>query len=370
MAINANFPTISFEGANPVLAGMNVSKDLLAKALANRIAGVNAQFAAPEKEEELNKARLLNQIYGIQAKYEEPMTQQKLEGLKLGNLHQGLVNQFYAPDMQSQIASRGIHDQLARLQGEKLKYELSHPEQLNPFVKQQLASYASDIAKANEDASNTLKSDAFLNQFQDAYKSSEYKGPSKLGFGGAIPTSGWQAALRPGHDFSPEIMADNAAQNFQASLIPLIKGGKLTNMELQFLGTLKPNRSMTPHAVEQLSNIVRAANERTREYARFLKASATRGVDKDTADALFNMYKEQRPIIDIENRGINQDYANTSLDYLNKDAVNAVMRGEIWEPPVTEGEIQHAMKRKKMTRDQVIKKLKEQGKKIKEEGGF
>lgn len=103
MAINADFPMLTSEQTNPWLAGLGISQDLLAKALANRqsgltnqILGTHAKFAEPTAIQELLKSQLANQQEQVKAKYAEPTAQQALQ-------KSILENKFYAPNMQSQI---------------------------------------------------------------------------------------------------------------------------------------------------------------------------------------------------------------------------------------------------------------------------
>lgn len=100
MAINADFPSITFQGANPFLVGRAASDDSLEKAIANQLAGVKARYAQPMAQNDLLAKELQNQLEGIKAKYAEPNAQQELKKLQQ-------YNQYYAPNIQSEIGLRG-----------------------------------------------------------------------------------------------------------------------------------------------------------------------------------------------------------------------------------------------------------------------
>lgn len=100
MAINPDYPMLSFAQANPFLTGMQFGQQGMQQALS-----FPKELLA--KELENKKANLMNQIYGVQAKYAEPMTQQDLRKAQLMNAYQQQVNQFYGPNIQSEIGLRG-----------------------------------------------------------------------------------------------------------------------------------------------------------------------------------------------------------------------------------------------------------------------
>lgn len=93
MAIDANFPTISFEGANPRLFGQEMSNKLLQQAIANQIAGVQSQYARPMTQNDLLAKQLQNQIAEVTAKYAEPNAQEALKKAQQYNQYYGLGEQ-------------------------------------------------------------------------------------------------------------------------------------------------------------------------------------------------------------------------------------------------------------------------------------
>ena len=113
MPINADFPMLSYDQANPMLKALQSGreqmrnslyfpKELLAKELANK------------------QNEIMNQIYGIQSKYAEPMSQQEL-------LKSQLYNKYYGPNIQSEIASRGAQAGLANEEAQKIRMLRQNP---------------------------------------------------------------------------------------------------------------------------------------------------------------------------------------------------------------------------------------------------
>src|SRR5581483_7657696 len=106
MAINADFPMLTFDQANPWLTGLHKNEELYQKKLEdqknqimNSILGVKQQYAQPTAQQELMAQMLQNKINEAKAKYAEPSEQEELKKLQL-------ANQYYGPNIESEMSQR------------------------------------------------------------------------------------------------------------------------------------------------------------------------------------------------------------------------------------------------------------------------
>jgi hypothetical protein len=127
MAINPDYPAMTWEDANPFQVGLMKSKELLAKQLANqyaqeqnKIAGVKARYEEPLTMQELVSKNLMNRINEIKSRYEEPQQKASLEKALL-------YNKFYGPNIQSEIGLRGAQAGHLGEQSRSLAYARAHP---------------------------------------------------------------------------------------------------------------------------------------------------------------------------------------------------------------------------------------------------
>jgi hypothetical protein len=135
MAINPDYPMLTWEQANPFQTGLMKSKELLAKQLANqyaqeqnKIAGVKARYEEPLSMQELVSKQLMNRIQEIKSRYEEPRQRADLEKALQ-------YNQYYGPNMQSQIGLRGAQAGHYGELNKDLAYARAHPLMQAPETK-------------------------------------------------------------------------------------------------------------------------------------------------------------------------------------------------------------------------------------------
>jgi hypothetical protein len=186
--------------------------------------------------------------------------------------------------------------------------------------------YNSALGNASESAGDATQMTNLIDEFNNAYKASSFKG-ARLG---STASSGWLAP--PFADMSKEQVADSAAQNMQQLVLKLMKTNRLTNYELKFAGGLKLNRSMTPETVQQVGDFLKAKSNRIKEEQPFLTAARDKGVDVQTAQTLWNLYNNQRQVYDFDNHRVNSDSLGTWKSYLSNDAVNSVRSGNPFVP--------------------------------------
>lgn len=184
---------------------------------------------------------------------------------------------------------------------------------------------ANSAAQTDATLGNQLQN--FAQQFQNGYKDSKYTGPSL----GKVPSSGWETSFVPGN-LTPEQITDNASQNAAALVAKLIAGGRVTNYEMQYMNTLKPNRLMTPQAAQMTSDFLIQRAKQMQQLPQFLNAAKNGGVDAPTAQTLWNMYRQQRPVYDFQNRTPNTQFNGSWKDYLNPQAVQAAQSGQNYVP--------------------------------------
>lgn len=317
MVFSFSLPNPTFESTNPRDYMNAVNQNLLAQAIAN-------------------------QTNAVKARYEEPKTLEELTKSRLGNAHQELINKYYGPNIESEIGERNANashlgaetnklnqmlpgELLAQALGNRQKqYNLEATNINSPFNKQYSEDYKKNLQQAILDSQNAQSMDNYIDQFKNAYDKSTYKGTGVFG-SGATPTTGISAGVRSlFHDFTPEQEADTASQNLQRSMISLLKTNRLTNYELKFLENLKLNRSMTPGAVNDLSKYLKAANERVNEYPKFLLEASHRGINPQEAELLFNIYKEQNPVINPKTNKVVESNLNSWQRYLDPEKLKDI----------------------------------------------
>jgi hypothetical protein len=209
--------------------------------------------------------------------------------------------------------------QLARLQGTqglgtKAAQSLSVAEK-----KEDNKEYNKALDTANISAKGANEVNKYLEQFERAYKQlgSQQKGV----LAGRVPAVTSEAQK-----------ADTAAQNIQAGLMVLFKGGRITEKQLEFLGRLKPNRAMNPEAVKSVSDALKAHSTRLAEEQPFLNAAKAKGISAQEAKTLWNMYDVERPAYDYENEKPINENLHSFKEYLTPASLQAANSGEPYAP--------------------------------------
>ena len=210
-----------------------------------------------------------------------------------------------------------------------------NPIQLKGAVAQSEATGKTSVDQWN-DAMNEAQTDANLGnqlsynaqQFQEGYKNSYYKGPTL----GNLPTHGWETAGMPGN-LTSEQQTDNASQNMAAAVAKLTMGGRVTNYEMQFVQSLKPGRFMTPEAAKMTSDFLIQRAQQMQQLPQFLNAAQNQGIDLRTAQNLWNMYRQQRPVYNFQENQPYTQFNGSWRDYLNDpNAIQAAQTGNPYVP--------------------------------------
>jgi hypothetical protein len=71
------------------------------------------------------------------------------------------------------------------------------------------------------------------------------------------------------------------------------------------------------------------------ELPQFLSAAQNQGIDIHTAQSLWNMYRQQRPVYDFGAGKPNTQFDGSWKDYLNPQAAQAVQTGKPYLPVPT-----------------------------------
>lgn len=223
----------------------------------------------------------------------------------------------------------------------------------NPIQYESLKKGATQEASTSVDAWNKAQADAAtssqeannmkaqLQRFQDAYGKSYYTGS----LFGETPTTGkWSAPfsewkdLKTGQDLSQEQLTDNAAQALAGyASHQMFPGQRITNNEFVAAARTKPSRAMNGDAVSSATQFFNAKIQRDNEYQQFMNAARQQGVTSpQTAQAIFQVYNQQRPYFDAGSAKPFSNSLGTWRDYLSPQVVNAVQNGQpvpVLEPP-------------------------------------
>lgn len=198
---------------------------------------------------------------------------------------------------------------------------------INPFQSAAMMQQATSGVTQWQDAQNNAAqastaandTDKALEQFKNAYDKATYRGP----------LAGKMAAPLRG---SNEQLTDSAAATLQLAMVKAQGFNKFTNMESQIVGSSKPNRLMSPGAIDQLYSFLKAKNSQTEEMPQFYQASQNAGLDRQTSDALWQNYINQRPVYDFKSNSANTNFRGSFNDYLTPQAVNALKSGQPYVP--------------------------------------
>lgn len=174
---------------------------------------------------------------------------------------------------------------------------------------------AQNSANTSADLANQISN--LVDQFQTNYKKTNFIGPI-LGRGPAM-TAEAQAT-------------DNASQNMAALKAKLIAGGRVTNYEMQYINSLKPNRQMAPETAQMTSDFLKQKSIRIGEEQPFLTAAKNQGIDAQTASNLWQMYNNQRPVYNFSTSSPNTQFQKSWNDYLTPQAINAAQQGKNYVP--------------------------------------
>jgi len=308
------------------------------QSLSNDQMQINNASLPARNQAGLENTQLMNQELGIKNKYLAPQLENNALNTYLNNQKLTMQNERLPEQLQQEALTRDISNSILNVQR---KYAEPNAEQdlrnksITPEQKQQMAinsasqidtikqnnrDYQKELNTASVDADTNKRLEKAIDQLDNAYKNLT---PRQRG-----PIYGHLPALS-----SESQIADNAANNLQAIMAKIVQaGGRPTNFLTKFAGTLKPNRAMSPEALQQLSEGFRANSRREQERPGFLLSAREKGIDAQMAKNLWNQYDEQNPVYDFNKRQVNKYKDKSYMDYLSDKAVNAVKQSEPYKP--------------------------------------
>lgn len=213
----------------------------------------------------------------------------------------------------------------ALLDEKKRSYELADS------IEQKGEDALSTDARKSSDAAVDAKSE--LNKFSRAYDESSFIGPR---WGTTIPTSGLGKVISLHHNFKNEQDADIASGNMAAVRAKILGSSKLTNQELNFAKTLKPDRSLTPEAKKDQVDFMNAALDRQLEKPEFINSALARGAKRRSAELLWDAYNKMYGFYKFHGKtGTGGEEVDRSADkerLLSSDIIDALNKGN--KPPL------------------------------------
>lgn len=276
-----------------------------------------ANIPTPQQTNIQNQnASTVNQAAPIQSQQSNPELTGNALGIKTNNplINNFLANKYPSPEHEADLK--------AYQQGLISEKQLQNKENMRV------------LKESINDATQARKTEQFIDQFENNYKKSFYKG--RLG---TMPSKGFFAPPGSGEH---EQLADQASENMQAEIAKLLGGSRSTNYELKFSGPLKLSRNMDPKAVEHASEFLKAKLNRIKSEPDFIRAAKEKGIDANTAQLLFKLYDEQLPSYDFMRNQSNTQFNRKWDRYLNIDAINAVKNGQIYVPEdITDAELEY-----------------------------
>ena len=219
------------------------------------------------------------------------------------------------------------------MSGNPMQNYLMFGSPLSPYFQMQLAAMQKGLetqqttqATAYNDALTQAQSDAVtgndmvnaVNQFQQNYGQTNEVGV----VAGRLPAVSSAAQ-----------QADSASNRLVSMITKQLSPKQLTQYELKFAQTLKPNRAMNPQAAQSSVDFWKQKALRMTEQGQFLNAAKNDGLDIYTANTLWNQYNNQRPVYDFDNNSPNAQYQGTWRDFLNPQAISAAQMGQPYVLP-------------------------------------
>ena len=92
-------------------------------------------------------------------------------------------------------------------------------------------------------------------------------------------------------------------------------------------GTIKPDRTLNPDAMNQASDFLEGASRRSQERADFNNKAANLGLTAPQANLIWTKYINDRPFYDAKNKSLNEKNLGSWRDYLQTDKMNSILSG-------------------------------------------
>lgn len=377
-------------------SSMQFPQDLMAKMLANQIAQVQAKYAEPITQQYLTKSIQANQwnpkiwqseigLRGAEAGKMEKETQwyDKEAAARIGlqnaqaqgSSAEASMNQMKLNYLSKMLGNGGNAGSGPSMQGDGMttgntssggstnspstapsRYGIETPSPtqddignkvlfgIDTFTPRQQQSYqrqqkqndmfTKQIAESVQNANSAQKARQALSIFNNAMDKANFTGE----YWGTTPSSGWRTAVHPMSDFSNEQIADNAVANLIPGAMAEIKeamgAGKFSVIDMQAAQQMKVSRTMNKESRKSASNFMNGIFSRMDEQSKFYQTvgNPNAGVDKNTADLLWQNYQNDFPVYDKNTSSFNPDNLNNWPLYTTPKAIASVKATGTYKP--------------------------------------
>jgi hypothetical protein len=197
-------------------------------------------------------------------------------------------------------------------------------QRLNPLgYAQQMANIPlnNELIKDSSDSALTAnKGYLALTEMDNAYKD---LGPLQKGplVGGYL------------HAVSPSAQKfEQGAASLKALMAQAFQSGHITDKDLTLSNEMGASRLQTPEAYKQYSDFNKLLFQRMEEKPEFFAAAQHMGIPPQISQPLYSKYMKERPVYDFDNKKPIDGNLNSFSDYLNPQAINAMLKGQPYEP--------------------------------------
>lgn len=393
MAQFPQFQPLSFEQANPLIAGL----------LQGQKFGQSMQ-QFPLEQEKLN---LANIIAGVNAKYAEPMAEQGLIGVQQQNQYNPQLWQQQMALQKAQAENLGTEADINRFKLKNPTYISPEAALINSVMQNQnkYSSYTPEYNPYSNASEQTSNQGNMINA--NAPNNVQNINPSALAFNppqmnsptgnptldvmyykkfGMNPVQQQQLEIsgQQANAYQGEIIKRNAENNIQVSFanqsnldaqkflndfdkLSWYEHGKLggympafsdaaqavdassaalvssasklfqgqnvvhaADIELQSM--TKPDRFKSKDVAFDLAQGILAKNDRMKEKQQFYAQASQLKLKPEVMDALWNQFETDRPYFDVYSKMPNDAYKGTWRDYLKPQAINSIVEGKNYKP--------------------------------------
>lgn len=177
------------------------------------------------------------------------------------------------------------------------------------------------LQESNQSAINANKIDMDLDNMQANYP--KISNLQKGGIFGFLP-AGTSSAVQ---NF------DSAASDVSGNIARAMNSGHITNQDYQQYNNVFAARKSNPQSFQQYVDYTKALNSRIAEYPQALLAATHAGMPPQYFQADWTRYLNERPVYDFKAQQVIPGNQNSFIhDYLNQNAVNAVLTGQPYSP--------------------------------------
>lgn len=217
----------------------------------------------------------------------------------------------------------------------------SKKDMFNEQLKDQYTKFNNQIQSGVKGVNSAQKARGAINTFTNAMDTMDKEGGLTGPFWGTSPTSGWRTAFHPFHDYTQEQIAENAQANIIPGAMAEVKEamgeGKFSVIDMQAAQKMKFDRTMTKDARKNATEFMNGIFNRMDESTKFYQTlnNPRKGVDKSTADLLWQNYQNNFPLTDEKGNYQGKNVGNWPL-YTTPKAIASVKATGTYKPTQAE----------------------------------